>query len=669
MAEPTKNQVVVGLVAILALGAFLRLHHLGTTSLVIDEITYVSDSDPSKSFRETWRHLFASYPTFHRPPFPVVLQLGCMKVAQVLRLPMNEFMYRTPSALMGVGSVLVMFLLGRRLFGETAGLAGAFLLSISFFHVYHSREVYMYSPYFFFALLSWWFFANAAMDLWEGKPTRLGDVIGYSVATALTLQMHMAATFFGGAQLLVFLIVVSTRSDQPKRFIPFLCAHILAWVTISPTVLHFVRHYRSDDEKLAQIVSATSFLRMFGEMGWSSQMLPLILFLGLVGTGVWMGFRDGESRKQSLLCLLLGGMAMAGVVFASRKARFESRYFQLVQPTLLLFAAVAWVSIDGTVRSKVSARRRALVWVLPCLVLLGWSAPFYHQLFQLKGKLIAGRALAEWINTNTPEGSVYFFDYPWARLDVPTMYPTPNRVAMCVSPPIHEAYGDPDRSRKLIEFTRDTIRRFPDFFYVNTQHARLEGAARDSNAWCREFFRRQARIENPSLPRLFDMGMLPSAAFYPQRKGYLKDGLVTDMYEPTDIFYNTKDDLIEISRASGHQALAMFGKGWMCSLLNDGTIWRGLQREGTIVVHGVQEAATTSQITLVCANFGDAQSILVTIDGKETSCDLPSKLLSRVSLGSVNLHAGKAEIAVRRLKPQTEDQFPDVLAYELVTVP
>jgi hypothetical protein len=46
---------------------------------------------------------------------------------------------RVSSAVMGLGSILATFLLGRRLLGDTAALIGAFLMAVGFWHVHNSR--------------------------------------------------------------------------------------------------------------------------------------------------------------------------------------------------------------------------------------------------------------------------------------------------------------------------------------------------------------------------------------------------------------------------------------------------------------------------------------------------------------------------------------------------
>lgn len=78
---------------------------------------------------------------------------------------LTEFSARLPSALAGIGGVLVTYLLGRRLFGARAGLLSALLLATSGGYFWHTRTVGPDLPFTFFALV-----AFLAFDLGRRAP-------------------------------------------------------------------------------------------------------------------------------------------------------------------------------------------------------------------------------------------------------------------------------------------------------------------------------------------------------------------------------------------------------------------------------------------------------------------------------------------------------------------
>ena len=672
MTAPNKRTAVWLLAAILALGAFLRLYHLGTASLWIDEITFVRDSELG-SVAAIWNRMLGTYRQQHQPALPRIVESLWLTGAKQLGLAVNECTYRLPAAIMGTASIVVMYLLGRRLFDARVGLAAAFLLSVSFLAVYYSREAYNYSPFLLCALLSWWFLARLMGALQQNENPATADLVGYGLATALTIQMSMSGIVFALSQLAPIGAAFwqgkreQSRSARARRLAPILLAHAAAWVPMAPFVRQLL-HYESADESLAQAVGLISFVQMIGEMGWGSRPFALLCFGACVLSGLWLGLARPTTRPATVHCLLVGALNGVAIGVLELWGRYETRYFLAVLPCLLLFAAVAWTRAAELVSIRFMPSHRVAAWGVPGLALLLWHVPIYDQLFQLKGKLLAGRAVAEWLNRNAPEGAVYLFDYPWALVDVPSMYPTPGRHALSVPGKLHDAYDDEERLSKLRGFTQDVVHRFPDIYYIHTQHFRDEGPS-DLEAWRKQTFRRRARIEDPALRRLLEMGVFPSGAFYPNGRSRLKTGEVLELWQPTDIYFNTTDDLLAGRRAAGHTTVALFGAGWLCTRLEDGTIWRGLQAEATIDLHGLMDQETRTTLTLLLGNFGSNETIRVTFDGNETSHALPEKQLTPVVLNDLRLRPGHSVASIRRATPQRSQDFPSVLAYEVKTTP
>src|SRR3990167_4926541 len=67
---------------------------------------------------------------------------------------LSEFKLRFFSAIFGIASIYMIFLLGKTIFNEKVGLIAAFILSINHQHIYYSQEARNYSFLVFLALLS-----------------------------------------------------------------------------------------------------------------------------------------------------------------------------------------------------------------------------------------------------------------------------------------------------------------------------------------------------------------------------------------------------------------------------------------------------------------------------------------------------------------------------------
>jgi len=68
----------------------------------------------------------------------------------------SEFTFRLPSALFGIASIPVFFILTRKLFGRYTALFGSLFILFSYFHLRHSQFGRYYSEVFFFGILAYY---------------------------------------------------------------------------------------------------------------------------------------------------------------------------------------------------------------------------------------------------------------------------------------------------------------------------------------------------------------------------------------------------------------------------------------------------------------------------------------------------------------------------------
>ena len=123
------NRTRLLLSGILLLAAALRLFHLGSKKLWYDEV--VSLAIAQNKFVSG--HLFNG--VVYKPLYFFLLKLwsGVLGV--------DAYWLRFPSVLLGIGTVFVVYLLGKEFKDKATGLVAAFLLAMSSFHVYHSQQV------------------------------------------------------------------------------------------------------------------------------------------------------------------------------------------------------------------------------------------------------------------------------------------------------------------------------------------------------------------------------------------------------------------------------------------------------------------------------------------------------------------------------------------------
>jgi len=139
-----KNQYL-GLFAIVAVAAILRLINLGYESLWSDEAAIATSVRTAESLRELLQSVKRT--TGATPMHELIL-------AAWIPFGTSEFMLRFPSFLAGVGSVVAIYFLGRRIFNGHVGLLAALLLAFSRFHIRYSQETRFYAIFGLLAICS-----------------------------------------------------------------------------------------------------------------------------------------------------------------------------------------------------------------------------------------------------------------------------------------------------------------------------------------------------------------------------------------------------------------------------------------------------------------------------------------------------------------------------------
>jgi uncharacterized membrane protein len=130
--SPARTTLVLG--GILVISAALRLHSLGAASLLIDEAA--SDRFATMPFREFLETLWH---------YQGNMTLYYFMMRAWVHIGDSEFMLRLPSMVFGVLTVLAIYVVAARLFGQLTGLIAATLLSVHGFHIAFSQMARSYS--------------------------------------------------------------------------------------------------------------------------------------------------------------------------------------------------------------------------------------------------------------------------------------------------------------------------------------------------------------------------------------------------------------------------------------------------------------------------------------------------------------------------------------------
>jgi uncharacterized membrane protein len=157
---------------IFGIGALIRLYRLDAQSLWADEgLQYFIAS--AESFREVFGRLFR---TFH-PPLSYLIHHLFLQISD------TDFFLRLPSALFGIASMPLVYVLTGRLVSKPAAVLTLIVFSVSPFHTWYSQDGRMYAQLLFLSLLSTYCLLEA---LEKQKPYWWGAYICATVAGMYT---------------------------------------------------------------------------------------------------------------------------------------------------------------------------------------------------------------------------------------------------------------------------------------------------------------------------------------------------------------------------------------------------------------------------------------------------------------------------------------------------
>lgn len=183
------DYILLGVILLVA--AVLRLWKLGQVPFMHDEF--------SALFRLKFDnfHNLICYGVTEGDSHPAGVQVFLYYWTQIVGW--NEFWVKLPFALMGIGSIYLIYLIGRQWFNSKTGLLAAAFFAVSQLTVFYSQLARPYSAGLFFILLMVFFWSKI---LFGQKKTSVGVCIGFAVSTCLAALAHNFAAAQAG---LIFL--------------------------------------------------------------------------------------------------------------------------------------------------------------------------------------------------------------------------------------------------------------------------------------------------------------------------------------------------------------------------------------------------------------------------------------------------------------------------------
>ena len=351
------------LLCVLLLGAGLRLYHLGTPPLWLDEQCQLwVASEPTLS--AVWERTRLSGP---------IGRVSYLDSALIWRLaPATRFYFRLPDVIEGIATLALLYFVGRRWFSARTGLLAAGLLAVSSLHIIYSREARGY------ALLTLLFLAQATLfDAVVRRPGSWPRAAALALITMLALTVHplAAVASFGLALGAIASVCLSARPDDETNW--RMSATVSAAAMLAGALVAYLCCYRGpivtavssrepENSLLYDIVDAYKAL-IGGYWGAASY----VVALACLGS-FWAMHCRREWRWPILLCIGVAAMAALPVVAGHHfKSWVTPRYSLFAAPFLFLLAAGG---IDALLDACAWKVQRKLTWaqafIAPVIALL-----------------------------------------------------------------------------------------------------------------------------------------------------------------------------------------------------------------------------------------------------------------------------------------------------------
>jgi uncharacterized membrane protein len=193
-----ENYILIG---ILVFAAALRFYHIDFQSIWLDEVITMKECNPKISFKESYDIMAI----WENNP---ILYYYLVKINSII-FGHSTFVVRMLSAIIGILSVYLFYLLGKEISNKKTGLIAAVLASVNYFFILYSQEARAYILLTFFTILS---FYKLIQFL---KTNTLRSAIYYGLSLTLLINTHFFGLFVLVSQvviLFVFLFDVEVKS-------------------------------------------------------------------------------------------------------------------------------------------------------------------------------------------------------------------------------------------------------------------------------------------------------------------------------------------------------------------------------------------------------------------------------------------------------------------------
>lgn len=258
-----KKQIIIFLL-ILFLGGALRLYGLNKQSFWYDELRSLEHSE-----REDISSIIAIILAYeaHPPGYFIFLHYITKFFGN------SEIIVRLPSAIFGIISIFVIFLLGRKLYSYKEGLIASFLMASLYQPIYYSQEARPYTMLLFFTMLSVYFYIDIFRNLRRGKQLTHYLIISYVLSAIFSCYIHYFGVYFICIQSLVLFLFLIRKPKTVLTALLIYSVILMAYLPWLPKFLDILKftiinseRYKSSSAQAYLSVGSKGIVTLFNQL-------------------------------------------------------------------------------------------------------------------------------------------------------------------------------------------------------------------------------------------------------------------------------------------------------------------------------------------------------------------------------------------------------------------
>jgi 4-amino-4-deoxy-L-arabinose transferase-like glycosyltransferase len=314
----------------------------------------------------------------------------------------SEFSSRFLSLIFGVLSVMIIYLLAKRLFSERAAVISALFMCFSPIMIYYSQEARSYSLFVLLTLLSFYFFVSYL----EKKDH--ANLIAYVFFSLLLIYTHLFTFLVLLIQNMHILYLFYQNKFKSRILLNWFIGQFVLLLLFIPWLLNLFKQVTNSALSIIWIPKPDMGAVVFTAYDFFGNYLVLLIFIILIEAFIMIKrFRPKTIDEKNELILLSLWILLPFLLVLAYSLPFSSlyttRYLLFTLPAFFLLFAVI---IDRL--GRLVPKKKFIPWIVVCVVIISSLVSVGEQVSR-KDK-DDWRAVSDYIRQNVDEGDIVFID-------------------------------------------------------------------------------------------------------------------------------------------------------------------------------------------------------------------------------------------------------------------